>query len=128
MLSKLKEKLARIGRQETGFTLIELMIVIAVIGTLAGIAIPKFGGVRDKAEIASVKSTLRSIKSGLVMYNAENGEYPDDITDIEEYVEVEGDYTIDDDSDSDSDYKVTKDVDGTTVTLTSGGISVSSND
>lgn len=48
-------------RQAPGFTLVELIVVIVIIGLLATIAIPKFSGSRDKALVAAMKSDLRNL-------------------------------------------------------------------
>ncbi|SDC03609.1 MULTISPECIES: type II secretion system protein [unclassified Candidatus Frackibacter] len=76
MISKLRERICNVAKREEGFTLIELMIVIAVLGILAGIAIPKFSGVQDKAKDANITSVAGTIRSAMEMYNAENGNYP----------------------------------------------------
>lgn len=61
-----------------GFTLIELMIVVIIIGILAAIAIPKYVDVTKKAEAARVISDFRVILAAVQMCLAETGEYPPD--------------------------------------------------
>jgi general secretion pathway protein G len=62
---------------ENGFTLIELLVVIAVLGILAAIAVPRLGGVTDKARMTEASSAMGSIKTALEMYSVENeGAYP----------------------------------------------------
>ena len=58
-----------------GFTLIELMIVVVIIGILAAIAIPKFSSVKDQAEQVACRSNLRSLGSAEAMYYGAEGVY-----------------------------------------------------
>ncbi|SBT59983.1 Strain PAK [Plesiomonas shigelloides] len=59
-----------------GFTLIELMIVVAVIGVLAAIAIPQYQNYVAKAELGSALSTLASLKTNVEDKLARDGDFP----------------------------------------------------
>jgi len=63
-------------RNRKGFTLIELMIVIAIIGILAAIAIPQFTAYRSRAYNTAALSDLRNLKTDLEGYYAEWQIYP----------------------------------------------------
>ena len=66
-----------------GFTLIELMIVVAIIGILAAIAIPKFADLIRKSKEASTKGSLGALRAALVIYYGDNeGFIPPDLTDV----------------------------------------------
>ena len=67
----------RINANEKGFTLIELMIVVAIIGILAAIAIPQFTKYRARAQNSAALSDQRNLKTDLEGYNAEWQEYPE---------------------------------------------------
>lgn len=62
-----------------GFTLIELVIVIAILGILAGIAIPRFLDATATARGSRIVADLRTIDSAIVIYNAKTGSLPADI-------------------------------------------------
>ncbi|MCU4433126.1 pilin [Acinetobacter pittii] len=62
---------------QKGFTLIELMIVVAIIGILAAIAIPQYQNYVGRSNVASAVQTLTSNKTGLENYVMENGFFPD---------------------------------------------------
>ena len=59
-----------------GFTLIELMVVVVIVGILSAIAIPKYSDITESAKFAACRSNLRNVVQGLNLYLAENGEYP----------------------------------------------------
>lgn len=59
-----------------GFTLIELMIVVAIIGILATIAIPKFAGLIRKSSEGQTKGNLGALRSVVSIYYGENETYP----------------------------------------------------
>ncbi len=58
-----------------GFTLIELMIVVAIIGILAAIAIPNFIGMQKRAKTSEAKSCLGEVRTLEEAYRAENDSY-----------------------------------------------------
>lgn len=72
-----------ISRQQ-GFTIIELLIVIVVIGILATISIVAYNGVQDKARLAIVHSDLSNAKKKLMAYGVEKGNYPSTLTELTE--------------------------------------------
>ncbi|PTB33202.1 pilin [Photobacterium phosphoreum] len=71
-------------KKQQGFTLIELMIVVAVIGVLSAIAIPQYQKYVAKAEVASVLSTMTGIKTNLEAFIVENGRFPTGAADSDE--------------------------------------------
>jgi prepilin-type N-terminal cleavage/methylation domain-containing protein len=67
----------RFHRKSKGFTLIELMIVVAIIGILAAIAIPRFANLIDRAREARTQGNLGSIRSAMaICYGATDGTWP----------------------------------------------------
>ncbi len=78
-------------KMKQGFTLIELMIVVAIIGILAAIAIPKFADLINKSKEGATKGALSSVRSAIQVYYGDNeGWFPADtlacLTDNAKYI------------------------------------------
>ena len=67
---------ARLGHG--GFTLAEIMTVIAIIGILSAIAIPNYLKYRQKSQLAEISSNLSNFEKGFIAYGLEEGGFPDD--------------------------------------------------
>lgn len=63
-------------KKQTGFTIVELLIVIVVIGILAAIVITTFTGVQKRARDSERKSDLQALSSQMEVYFADNSKYP----------------------------------------------------
>jgi prepilin-type N-terminal cleavage/methylation domain len=64
----------KILKSKKGFTLIELVVVIAVLGMIAVVAVPKIAGITDKAKTASDAQTIAVLNEAVERYEAETGE------------------------------------------------------
>jgi type II secretion system protein G len=62
--------------KQKGFTIVELLIVIVVIGILAAITIVAFNGVQDRSRFAKAQSDISNLNKAVQMYYADNGKYP----------------------------------------------------
>lgn len=70
-----------------GFTLVELMIVIVILGILAAIAIPRFQAARADSEKSACRSNMRNLATGVNLYFSEYGEYPYSVEDVDAVME-----------------------------------------
>jgi type IV pilus assembly protein PilA len=69
MLLKIRQRMAQ---DESGFTLVELLVVMLILGLLAAIAIPAFFSQRDKARDAEAKSAVRTAQTAIETYATDN--------------------------------------------------------
>ncbi|MBI5630223.1 MAG: type II secretion system protein [Elusimicrobia bacterium] len=106
-------------RSRRGFTMVEIMIVVAIIGLLAVVVVPKINSAIRSANEGATKGKLGAIRSALVVYYGDNeGQYPADLTPFQQagnsYMEASflPIYTVDHGSTSNIDYVDTFDATG----------------
>ena len=75
-------------RNQKGFTLMELMIVIVIIGVLAAIGVPAYTNYVEKARATTCGANRRSLSTANGLYYAETGTYAGDINDLEDYLDA----------------------------------------
>jgi general secretion pathway protein G len=74
---------ARAGKaSEAGFTLIELMIVMAIIGVLAAIAIPSFVNTVRRAKVAALREDLHTMRDAISSYTVDKEKAPNGLDDL----------------------------------------------
>ena len=74
------EKMGADMNKRHGFTLIELMLVVVIIGALAAMVVPRFAGRSERAKISVAKADVyANIAAGLDLYELDNGRYPSDL-------------------------------------------------
>ncbi|MFQ5988855.1 MAG: type II secretion system protein [Candidatus Methylomirabilales bacterium] len=69
-------------RYHRGFSIIELLIVLAILGTLAGLAIPMYFTALDKAKVAKTIADIHTLSNEISSYQLFNGSLPTSLADI----------------------------------------------
>jgi general secretion pathway protein G len=67
---------------ERGFTLVEMIVVIAIIGVLATIVVIKYAGQTDQAKVATAKAHLAQLESAVISFQANTGRIPASLTEL----------------------------------------------
>ena len=80
-LSSIKQ----LKEEEEGFTLVELIVVVMMIGILSSIAIPQFMTAADKAKQKEATAIVASMIKAATAFNTEYGSLPEDMGDMSEY-------------------------------------------
>jgi general secretion pathway protein G len=78
MLTVIPFSAQRLGRRslQRGFTLIEIMVVVVIMGILAALVVPKLMGRTDDARIMAARQDISTIMQGLKLYKLDNHRYP----------------------------------------------------
>lgn len=77
-------KLHSINKQLSGFTLVELLVVLAIIALLLTIASPKYFNSIEKSKDATLKQSLNVVRESIDKFYADNGQYPKTLDDLVE--------------------------------------------
>jgi general secretion pathway protein G len=67
---------SRLPRSRRGFTLVELLLVLVILGTLAALVLPKFTGRTEQARITAAQTQIATFGTALDAYEVDTGSYP----------------------------------------------------
>lgn len=72
-------KLQTLKKKKKGFTLLELLVVLAILAILIAIAIPVYKGQKEKAAITAHNANVRVLETAVESYKQDHGEYPENV-------------------------------------------------
>ena len=80
-------KLLALKKKKKGFTLLELLVVLAILAILIAIAVPVYKGQKEKAAITAHNANVRVLETAVESYRQDKGKYPGSVDEL-----VKGDY------------------------------------
>lgn len=78
----MKEERVATAAAEAGFTLIEILLVVAIIGMMAAVAAVNLGGQMGKAQVNAAKSSISAIRLAVGRYEVDTGKYPSSLQNL----------------------------------------------
>lgn len=78
MLKRLNE----IRKTEGGFTLVEMLVVVSILGVLASVAVVAIGGTMSESKVAACKSDVATVQTATDTHYAKVGKYPTEVADL----------------------------------------------
>lgn len=78
----MKELHKEIRRRDAGFTMIEILLVVVIIGILAAVAVPRLTGNVEKAQKSAAKQGVAVIEGAIDVYEVDNGKLPDSLQNL----------------------------------------------